>query len=277
MKKNMILALFTVLYMVTLQSCQEEKTDDTARVQLRLVDASGDYEEVNVEIIDIQYKSSENESWISFTPEKGYPIKVDLTELIAGNDLLLSDEIIPAGMINQIRLVLGENNTLLLKNAAEPIVLDTPSAQQSGLKLKLDTELEAGFSYTFILDWDVHKSIIKAGNSDKYILKPVIRVNTSVNSGSIKGIVTGESMAAENSEPQPLGDVKVAVYTSENEYITQTTTDEKGAFLIQGLQPGKYMIMIDELKYQPFTSELIEVEAGMVKDAGSILLKIPVN
>ena len=277
MKKNMILALFTVLYMVTLQSCQEEKTDDTARVQLRLVDASGDYEEVNVEIIDIQYKSSENESWISFTPEKGYPIKVDLTELIAGNDLLLSDEIIPAGMINQIRLVLGENNTLLLKNAAEPIVLDTPSAQQSGLKLKLDTELEAGFSYTFILDWDVHKSIIKAGNSDKYILKPVIRVNTSVNSGSIKGIVTGESMAVENSEPQPLGDVKVAVYTSENEYITQTTTDEKGAFLIQGLQPGKYMIMIDELKYQPFTSELIEVEAGMVKDAGSILLKIPVN
>jgi hypothetical protein len=277
MKKNMILALFTVLCMVTLQSCQEEKTDDTARVQLRLVDASGDYEEVNVEIIDIQYKSSENESWISFTPEKGYPIKVDLTELIAGNDLLLSDEIIPAGMINQIRLVLGENNMLLLKNAAEPIVLDTPSAQQSGLKLKLDTELEAGFSYTFILDWDVHKSIIKAGNSDKYILKPVIRVNTSVNSGSIKGIVTGESMAVENSEPQPLGDVKVAVYTSENEYITQTTTDEKGAFLIQGLQPGKYMIMIDELKYQPFTSELIEVEAGMVKDAGSILLKIPVN
>ena len=37
------------------------------------------------------------------------------------------------------------------------------------------------------------------------------------------------------------------------------------------------MIMIDELKYQPYTSELIEVEAGLVKDAGSILLKIPVN
>jgi len=277
MKKNIILALFTVLYMVTLQSCQEEKTEDTARVQLRLVDASGDYEEVNVEIIDIQYKSAENEGWTSFTPEQGYPIKVDLTELIAGNDLLLSDEIIPAGMINQIRLVLSENNTLLLKNTTEPLVLDTPSAQQSGLKLKLDTELEAGFSYTFILDWDVHKSIVKAGNSGKYILKPVIRVNTLVNSGSIKGIVTGEFMGTENTEPQPLGDVEVAVYTSENEYITQTTTDEKGMFLIQGLQPGEYMIMIDELIYQPYTSQLIKVEAGMVEDAGTILLKIPVN
>jgi len=276
MKKNMILALFTI-FMVTLQSCQEEKNEDTARVQLRLVDASGDYDEVNVEIIDIQYMSTENQGWTSFTPAQEYPIKVDLTELIAGNDLLLSDEIIPAGMINQIRLVLSENNTLLLKNTAEPIVLDTPSAQQSGLKLKLDAELEAGFSYTFILDWDVHKSIVKAGNSGKFILKPTIRVNTLVNSGSIKGVVTGESMSSETAEPQPLGDVKVAVYTSENEYITETATDEKGAFLIQGLQPAKYMIMIDELKYQPYTSELIEVEAGLVKDAGSILLKIPVN
>ena len=277
MKKNMILALFTVLYMVTIQSCNEEKTDDTARVQLRLVDASGDYEEVNVEIIDIQYMNSENQDWMSFTPEQGYPIKADLTELIAGNDLLLSDEIVPAGMMSQIRLVLSENNTLLLKNTTEPIVLDTPSAQQSGLKLKLDTELEAGFSYTFILDWDVHKSIVKAGNSGKYILKPVIRVNTSVNSGSIKGIVTGESMSAETLEPEPLGDVKVAVYTYENDYITETATDDKGTFLIQGLQPGKYIIMIDELKYQPYSSELIEVKVGTVKDVGSILLKIPVN
>lgn len=273
----MILAFLTIFYMVAFQSCNEEKTEDTARVQLRLVDASGDYEEVNIEIIDIQYMSSENQAWTSFTPESGYPIKADLTKLIAGNDLLLSDEIIPAGMINQIRLVLSENNTLLLKNTTEPIALDTPSAQQSGLKLKLDTEIEAGFSYTFILDWDVQKSIVKAGNSDKYILKPVIRVNTLVNSGSIKGLVTGESTSVDNSDPLPLSGVVVAIYTSENEYVTQTATDEDGAFLIQGLSPEKYMIMIDEVNYKSYTSELIEVQAGIIKDAGAILLEIPIN
>jgi len=58
MKKNMILGLFTFLLVLGLQSCQEEKTEETSRVQLRLVDASGDYEEINVEIIDIQYNNS---------------------------------------------------------------------------------------------------------------------------------------------------------------------------------------------------------------------------
>ena len=277
MKKNMMLVLLVVFNLTILQSCQEDKTEDTARVQLRLVDASGDYEEVNVEIIDIQYMSSENQDWTSFNPENGYPIEVDLTTLIAGNDLLLSDEIIPAGIINQIRLILSENNTILLKNTTETIDLDTPSAQQSGLKLKLDKELEPGFSYTFILDWDVQKSIVRAGNSGKYILKPVIRVNTLVNSGSIKGVVTGKYLSEVSDDPKPLSGVIVAIYTSKNEYVTETATDELGAFLIQGVPPGDYKIMIDELKYQPYISELIEVEAGVVKDVGVITLQIPVN
>lgn len=273
----MILALFLIFNLTVFQSCQEDKTADTARVQLRLVDASGDYEEVNIEIIDIQYQSSENQNWISFSPENGYPIQVDLTTLIAGNDLLLSDEIIPAGMINQIRLILSENNTLLLKNSSETIDLTTPSAQQSGLKLKLDKELEPGFSYTFILDWDVQKSIVKAGNSEKYILKPVIRVNTLVNSGSIEGTVLGESFTEESNNPLPLKGVVVAVHNAENEYVTETATDDLGSFLVQGVPPGEYMILIDELTYQPYTSELIKVEAGIITETDPIVLKIPVN
>ena len=46
MKTKIILALMTLLLALGLQGCQEEKTEDTARVQLRLVDASGEYEEV---------------------------------------------------------------------------------------------------------------------------------------------------------------------------------------------------------------------------------------
>src|SRR5210317_2229798 len=98
------------------QSCNNDKDDSSARVQLRLVDAPGDYLEVNVEIIDIQYNlGDEEEGWMSFSPESGYPINVDLTQLIAGNSLLLTDELIPAGMLKQIRLVLSDNNTLKIE------------------------------------------------------------------------------------------------------------------------------------------------------------------
>ena len=41
------------------------------------------------------------------------------------------------------------------------------------------------------MDWDVQKSIVETG-SDKYILKPVIRVEAEANTGGIEGIVTGD-------------------------------------------------------------------------------------
>lgn len=277
MKNKLMLSLMALLFTFGIQGCQEDKSENTARVQLRLVDASGAYEKVNVEITDIQYRSSEEDSWNSFSPDDGYPINVDLTELVAGNDLLLADEIIPAGMFGQIRLVLSDNNNIVLKGKPDLIHLDTPSAEQSGLKLQLNTELEAGFSYTFILDWDVQKSIVKAGNSGKYNLKPVIRVNAEVNSGSVTGTILAEGDPDEMADPEPLEGAIAAVYTSENIYVTETGTDDSGKFLVQGLKPGNYKIIIDETYYDTFSSDMFTVEAGQVNNLGDILLTWPVE
>lgn len=280
MKRKILFIVCALIGFSGFQSCDDNKVADTSRVQLKLIDAEGDYQEVNIEIIDILYNSSEDEEgWISFTPEEGYPINVDLTELIAGNNVLLTDEIIPSGMLKQIRLVLSNNNTLLLKDETSPKHLDTPSAQQSGLKLKLDTELEPGFSYNFILDWDVHRSIVKAGNSGKYILKPVIRVNTEVNSGSISGKVIGEDLEDNIADAVPLEDVVVAIYRADDStFITESITNENGDFLIQGLDPDYYKIIIEDYDYINYESkEVITVNAGEVIDVGTIELQVPVN
>jgi hypothetical protein len=260
------IAIFSLAF---IQSCSNDKTGDTASVKLILVDAPGDYLEVNVEIIDIQYNSSDSEEgWMSFTPESGYPINVDLTELIAGNSLLLTDQIIPSGMLKQIRLVLSDNNTLRIEGEDGLIPLDTPSAQQSGLKLNLDTELDGGFSYTFILDWNVQESVVEAGNSDMYNLKPVIKVNAEVNSGSISGkvveIIEEVETAIEN--------VTIEVYTIGDVLVTDSMTDVNGNFLVQGLEAGTYKLKIARDGYTEYISGEITVTVGDVQDAGTIEL-----
>ncbi len=281
MKIKLSIIAFIISAFFVLEGCNDESgsaNNETARIQFKLIDAPDErYEEVNIEIIDIQYNNSEDqEGWLSLNPENGYPIKVDLTELVAGNSLLLADEIIPSGPINQMRLVLSDNNTLLIKGNDQVINLDTPSAEQSGLKLKLDTDLKGGFSYTFILDWNVNKSIVKAGNSGKYILKPVIRVNLEVNSGSINGIVKGEVLEDEIDGAVPLNDVSVMVYTDSDIYIGETYTNANGEFLIQGLDMGKYILKIETFDYVDYQSEEpIMANVGEIADAGVIELMIP--
>ena len=280
MKKNVLMVAICLIAISGFLSCSDDndKLNNTSRVQLKLVDSPGDYEEVNVEIIDVLYNSTEDEGgWTSIAPDGFTPIIVDLTELIGGNDLLLSDVIIPSGMLQQIRLVLSDNNTLVIEGEAGPTDLDTPSAQQSGLKLKLNTELEPGYSYTFILDWDVQKSIVKAGNSGKYILKPVIRVSAEVNSGSIKGNVVAKPIESGGTNGTvSLKDAVVSVYTIDDVYLTGTSTDENGNFIIQGLDTGDYKIEIKHNKYIDYESETINVTAGETKDVGTIELLVPV-
>jgi uncharacterized surface anchored protein len=282
MKKFVNLFFGVLIIALSSVSCSDDKTTDpenSSRVILKLVDAEGVYDEVNVEIVDIQYNSSEEDTgWQSFTPEEGYPIQTDLTELIAGNELLLSDEVIPSGWMQQIRLVLSENNTLKLEGQEDLIPLKTPSAQQSGLKIKLNQELDPGFSYTFILDWDVQRSVVEAGNSGQYILKPVIRANAEVNSGSVSGIVVADLIGDESTELFPQEAVVVGIYNSEDEYVTETLTDAEGKFMVQGLSPGDYRIQIETLEYIPYVSpNPVSIEAGQVKNVGTIELQVPVN
>lgn len=281
MKKYVLLIAIFMIALLGFQSCNDDNDkiiDNTARVQLKLVDAPGDYEEVNIEIIDVLINGPENGGdWTSITPDDFSPIIVDLTELIGGEELLLSDVIIPSGMLKEVRLVLGDNNTLVIEGKSDPVHLDTPSAQQSGLKIKLNTPLESGYSYTFILDWDVDKSIVKAGNSGKYLLKPVIRVNAEVNSGSIKGKVVGPAMEGDGIGPIPLKGFKVTANTIGDVEVAGTLSDGTGNFIIRGLDPEEYKIKIEHINYINYESETISVIVGEVSDAGTIELKVPVN
>ena len=283
MKNSLIMLLVATAVSLGSIGCSNDKdmTGDTARVELKLIDSPGDYLEVNVEIVDIQYQG-EDEAWTSLTPVDGYPINVDLTDLIAGNDLLLVDEIIPSGSFEQLRLVLSDNNTLVYEGETEgetiSTKLDTPSAQQSGLKLKLDTDLEPGFSYTFILDWDVQRSVVKAGSSGKYNLKPVIRANTVVNSGSITGKVVGDVQGDDTDEAVPLKGAVITIYDAEKNEVASTLSNDAGDFMIQGLDAGDYKIKIEHLEfisYEPM--ELINVTAGDIFKLGIIELPVPVS
>ena len=236
---------------------------------MKLVDSEGNYDKVLVNIIDVQYNRNDDDmGWTTFEgftlPETDDHLdRIDLTELIAGNSIILTDQDIESGMLSKIRLILGEGNAIVLEGETEEISLKTPSAMQSGLKLHMDTELVAGFSYTFVLDWDVQKSIVKAGNSGIYNLKPVIRVVAEVNSGTIKGRVADIDETKDGTDPMPIEGATLNVYDKDDTSIGTTETNVDGLYMFQGLPAGDYKLKVEKGDYNTLTTDPILVEVGV--------------
>ena len=70
--------------------------------------------------------------------------------------------------------------------------MKVPSGYESGIKLVRTFTITEGDITELILDFDAAKSIVKAGNSGKYILKPTIKVIGTKSLAKVYGHVESE-------------------------------------------------------------------------------------
>mgnify|MGYP002017212574 FL=1 len=258
---------------VAMTSCSDDNnndsTGDTSRMSVKLVDAPGDYDEVNIDVEDVVIKYEgdvnldgeveydDNEIQIGAVNTGVY----NMLELTGGEFVLLTDDEVPAGRISQIRLILGSDNTVVVDGETHP--LQTPSAQQSGLKLNINQTLEANTTYTFTLDFDVDASIVEQGNGG-YLLKPTIRAFADEATGQITGTVLGEF------------DTMVTA-TSQTGLVVTSYTNDMGNFVLNGLPEGVYDLTIEsEVALGVTTTVTIEdvaVVNGEVKSVGEITVQ----
>ncbi|TRX23841.1 DUF4382 domain-containing protein [Flavobacterium franklandianum] len=261
---------FLVIAFVSLffSACNDDSSgsSQTSAIKVRLVDAPGDYKEVNIDVRDIMIKNSTNiddQGWVSIgnTPSGG---KIyNLLDLTGGVSLMLADTLIPSVYLGQVRLLLGDKNTVMLKDGTI-MPLSTPSAQQSGLKLKVNQTLLGGVSYEFLMDFDVDHSVVKAGNSGNYNLHPVMRVTAAATSGVIKGTITNIAVAK-----QVLASVVVGTE------IVSAYANAQGIFQLNGVPPGTYIVTLTPDVSSGLLIKTIPdviVVNGAVKDMGSITL-----
>jgi len=95
---------------------------------------------------------------------------VNLLDFQDGVTILIAEGDVPEGTLKEVRFVLGSDNNIVVGGIAHP--LQTPSAEESGLKIKINKNLEESLN-TLVLDFDAALSI-KEENGN-YKLDPVIR------------------------------------------------------------------------------------------------------
>ncbi|HEX6335009.1 MAG TPA: DUF4382 domain-containing protein [Flavisolibacter sp.] len=228
MKLRKTLALFSVLTVSTLVffACSRDDksaSGDKARLQVFLTDDPASFDAIHIDIQDIKINySNDTSGWQSLAGVNAG--SYDILELVNDQDTLLADADVQTGRISQIRLVLGPNNYVTVNGVDYP--LETPSAQQSGLKLNIHQDVNAGILYKLTLDFDGARSVVKTGNG-KYILKPTIRTTVEAIGGSIKGFVLPSN-------------IQTSVFAIQGPDTIAGTFTTNGAYFIKGLSAGSY-------------------------------------
>lgn len=222
-------AFYLGLAIFSFSSCGKDKK---ARLSIYLTDAPASYDAVNIEIVRVEIKASSDQGengWQVLPVNAGIYNLLDFTN---GMDTLLSTVELPAGRISQLRLVLGANNTIVENGTTSALPLETPSAQQSGLKFNIHADLEEGVTYKLWIDFDAARSVVVTGNNS-YILKPVLRTFTEATSGAIKGNV------------QPAAAQATVYAIAGTDSLSALPDAVTGNYLIRGVPAGTWKIVAD--------------------------------
>ncbi len=267
-KRLRFLSILTVLIGVfAFTACNTNSGSGTGTMKISLTDAPAAYDEVNIEIRQVLVNQDEDaeepddngedndngeedgdekdNGWYSILDDS---MTVNLLDYQHGATLELGETELEAGQYNQIRLILGDNNTIVIDG--ETYALTTPSAQQSGYKLLVNANVEEDQVYELVIDFDASQSIVETGNGN-YILKPVLRTVDLEEQASISGKVLPI-------EAEPF------VYAIVGQDTVGTQPDNEGNFKLVGLEDVTYNVSFNPTNdsYADSLVEGIELEEG---------------
>lgn len=150
-------------------ACEKDK-DSTTELRIRLTDAPFDASEVNVDIRQVRVNLQDDSSgWVNLDTRAGV---YNLLDYQHGIDTLIAQSIVPTGRLKEVRFVLGSQNSIKIADKTYPLTI--PSGSESGLKIKLNKQLNAQLD-SLVIDFDAALSIFQEGTGN-FKLKPVLKL-----------------------------------------------------------------------------------------------------
>ncbi|TAN16046.1 MAG: DUF4382 domain-containing protein [Chitinophagaceae bacterium] len=164
-----------------LTSCQKPRLilppSQSSKFGIYLTDSRSNYQAVWISIqqifIYVANDALKQSGWIEvpMTRQGLY----NLLNFQDGKDTLIAQADIPPGTISQIRLILGNNNSLILNNGSV-FPLQAGYSLSNGIQLNIQDTLQAGAPFSLDINFNTASSITGPNATGQYTLQPVINV-----------------------------------------------------------------------------------------------------
>jgi hypothetical protein len=190
---------------------------------VRMTDAPGNFNQVNVDVKGVEITAQGKAIMLNVNPGI-----YNLLNFTNGVDTLIATGSLTVDKVQQVRLILGTNNTVMVDSVLYPLTI--PSGAESGLKIQVHQTLQAGVAYQVLLDFDANQSVVLNGDSS-YHLKPVIRSVENALSGAISGKLSQAGVSA-------------TITAAGTPATFSSFPDSNRNFIIKGVTAGTYSVTI---------------------------------
>lgn len=265
-------------------SCtNDEAISGEGQIKLNITDAPIDQEGVSgvfITFIGIEFQK-DNGPWQSAEEFEG-PVTINLLELQNGRTELLGDFTAGAGNYTGLRFMLdaparGSNPSnpgcfiAFEDGSIEPLFV--PSGAQTGYKAVGEFTVPLNGTVEITADFDLRRSVVQAGASGIFILKPTIKVIVNNQAGGIRGNIS-------NRDPENNYVVyayKSGTYSEEEgndpegeavrfpNSVSNTGAETNGDYFLAFLSPGNYELVVVTVDAEGIPTVVkIEEEIGVI-------------
>ncbi|WP_020676205.1 DUF4382 domain-containing protein [Geopsychrobacter electrodiphilus] len=274
--RNLKIALLCLSAAFLLTACGGGNSSGTSHGTLStaLTDSTTDeFQAVYVTITSVEVHHDGDDTWETVaTPDKTY----NLLDLVNGVSTPLGVSSLATGHYTQMRLIIGNTpeigiNMFGMQHPYANYAIDqtgavhdmkVPSGSNSGLKIVNGFDINENQTTELLLDFDAMRSVVKAGSSGQYLLKPTIKVLNSAYYASAFGTITDAGNALQSGALVTAQVTAPAALDAKDQVVIDagTLTDDNGEYALR-LEAGDYNLVTSQTGYLPACTA-VTLQAG---------------
>jgi hypothetical protein len=233
--KYLYVVLLSIFLSFLFISCSSDGANNQGELFIKVVDAPANYQQINIVVDRVSIHQTGAPTDIGWTYLNiASSISFDLLKQLNGHYIQIASKV-PAGTYDQIKIDYGAC-TIKTEGIVQQQNLNLDPSIRNGNTIFCGFQIVDGQQFQLTFDYDAYSSVYVSGVTfNNYYFKPKIRIQNTLQSGSITGTVRDSNNV--------VASAKITTFAGLDTITTYNDTTY-GSFRLPDLPEGTYTVIV---------------------------------